>query len=210
MVNRALFINAGVIVVLAVAFGFCFQYYCPMNASTDLKDGISAIRSRKSIRKFDESKNISVEDMKTIIECGMSAPSAMNERAFHFVVVRDQAMRDKLAGFYPYAQFIRCPTAVAVLVCIETEKLILPEYWQQDCGAATENMLVAAASMGIGSTWSGVYPIHEPKEKDVRDLLGIPDGIHIFNIVGFGYPEGVTLAPRESRFEAKLYHAEKW
>ena len=178
--------------------------------SCDLKDCITAMKARRSVRKFDDSKTISEEDMKMIVECGMSAPTAVNQRSFHFVVVRDQAMRDKLAEFYTYAQFIRCPTAVAVLVCSETAKLKFAQYWQQDCAAATENMLVAAASRGIGSTWSGVYPAQEPKEKDVRALLGIPEGIQIFDIIGFGYPDGEPLAPRPTRFEDALYHTEKW
>lgn len=178
--------------------------------SSDLKDCVVAIKARKSIRKFDDSRKISDEDMKTIVECGMSAPTAVNQRSFHFIVVRDQAMRDKLADFYPYAQFIRCPTAVAVLVCSETAKLKFGQYWEQDCAAATENMLVAAASFGIGSTWSGVYPAQEPKENDVRALLGIPEGVKIFNIIGFGYPDGAALGPRESRFEEARCHAEKW
>jgi len=178
--------------------------------SSDLSGCVAAIKARKSIRKFDDKKSISEEDMKTIVECGMSAPTAVNQRSFHFIVVRDQALRDKLAGFYPYAQFIRCPTAVAVLVCSESAKLKLADYWQQDCAAATENMLVAAASMGIGSTWSGVFPMQEPKENDVRALLGIPEGVKIFDIIGFGYPDGAPLAPRESRFEAERFHADKW
>ena len=181
-----------------------------MKMNCDVQDCVTSMKSRKSVRKFDDSKTISEEDMKTIIDCGMSAPSAMNERSSHFVVVRDQALRDKLAGFYPYAQFIRNPTAVAVLVCSDHSKLIIPEYWQQDCGAATENMLVAAASMGIGSTWSGVFPMQESKENDVRALLGIPEGIKVFNIIGFGYPDGSPLSPRESRFDAARVHADKW
>jgi len=209
MPSHSFYAHAICFVVLAVLFGFCLQY-CPLKAGSDVQDCVSSIKSRKSIRKFDEAKSISEEDMKTIIECGMSAPSAMNERSSHFVVVRDQAIRDKLADFYPYAQFIRDPTAVAVLVCSETSKLIIPEYWQQDCGAATENMLVAAASMGIGSTWSGVFPMQESKENEVRAILGIPDGIKVFNIIGFGYPDGTSLTPRESRFDAARFHNDKW
>jgi len=178
--------------------------------STDITGCINAIKARKSVRSFDEKKTISEEDMKTIVECGMSAPTAMNQRAFHFVVVRDQALREKLNDFYPYCRFIRCPSAVAVLVCSGTAKLKLPGYWQQDCAAATENMLVAAASMGIGSTWSGVYPMLEAKENDVRALLGIPEGIKIFDIIGFGYPADAPLAPREARFDAALLHTDKW
>lgn len=179
--------------------------------STKAKDCISAILERRSVRSFDPARSISEEDMRTIVECGMSAPTAVNQREFHFVVVRDQALRTKLAGIHPYCKFVADPTAVGVLVCVDLSKCRLPDYWVQDLSAATENMLVAAAALGIGSTWCGVYPSQAGVEVEARKVLGIPESFKILNFIAFGYPmPDSPIAPRTSRFDAAHLHTDGW
>ncbi len=62
------------------------------------------------------------------------------------------------------------------------------EYWVQDCSAATENLLLAAHSMGLGATWCGVYPIKERVEH-LTKFLGLPEYIIPLNIVPIGIPQ---------------------
>lgn len=61
--------------------------------------------------------------------------------------------------------------------------------WVQDVSAASENILLAAHAIGLGATWTGVYPVAE-RCKAVAEILGLPENIVAFNIIVVGYPKG--------------------
>ena len=132
-----------------------------MSEKTDLTRTLDAIQARRSVRQYDPERTVSEEAMHTIVECAMCSPTAVNSREWHFVVVRDATRRAKLAGAVPYCKFAAEPTAVCVVVCAELAKEKAPGHWPQDCGAAVQTMLVAAASLGIGSTWTSIHPFED-------------------------------------------------
>jgi nitroreductase len=67
-------------------------------------------------------------------------------------------------------------------------------FWVQDCSAATENILLAATALGLGSVWIGVYPV-TIYVRQVRSILNIPDDVTPLGLIGLGYPaEPKTLA----------------
>ena len=75
----------------------------------------------------------------------------------------------------------------AIVVCGDTSRERHKSYWVQDCSAATQNMLLMAAEMGLGSVWLGVY-LREERVSELRKLLDIPDNIIPLNIVAIGHP----------------------
>lgn len=128
---------------------------------TDVTKTLDAIEARRSVRKFDADRTVEEDVMRRIVECGMCSPTAVNSREWHFVVVRDAAMRARLAGSVPYCKFAAEPTAVCVVVCAELAKEKAPGHWPQDCGAAVQTMLIAAAALGVGSTWTSLHPFED-------------------------------------------------
>lgn len=128
---------------------------------TDLTKTLDAIEARRSVRKFDESRTVEESVMRRVVECAMCSPTAVNSREWHFVVVRDAATRAQLAGAVPYCRFAAEPTAVCVVVCAELAKEKAPGHWPQDCGAAVQTMLIAAAALGVGSTWTSLHPFED-------------------------------------------------
>ncbi|MDO8970256.1 MAG: nitroreductase family protein, partial [Saprospiraceae bacterium] len=60
-------------------------------------------------------------------------------------------------------------------------------YWVQDCSAALENILIAAAGMDLGTVWIGIYPL-ESRVDAVRKVLNIPDSVTPLGAVYVGYP----------------------
>ncbi len=157
---------------------------------------------RRSIREF-TSEPVSDADVQALLEAAMAAPSARNTKPWHFVVVRDRGTLDRLAGTHTFASpLTRAP--LGIIVCGEPA---LSEYWVQDTSAATENILLAAAALGLGSVWIGVHPKPE-REAHVRDVLGIPEEITPLNLIAIGHP--AESRPPRTQFDPSRVHYEKF
>jgi len=178
--------------------------------TTDLTKTLDSIEARRSVRKYDPNRTVDDETLHTIIDCAMCSPSAMNSREWRFITVRDPTTRAMLAEALPYCKFATDPSAVVIVVAAELAAEKDPGNWPANCAAASLSMLVGATSLGVGSTWTGLYP-HEDRMQKVSTILGIPDGIEPFSCVVFGYPPpDQPLEIRPSRFEPKFVHSEHW
>jgi len=143
-----------------------------------------AIRARRSIRKFKKGAEIPEEHIKAMLEAAMMAPSACNTRPWDFTVVKSEAVRKEIARVHPYARMV-ADASIAVIVSARPVQLPddLPEYWPQDCAAATENLLLQAVELGYGAVWCGVYPQKERVES-IRKIIG-GDSVP-FNVIAVG------------------------
>ena len=146
---------------------------------------ISDILTRRSVREFTSSP-ILAEQLEIIIEAGLSAPSAHGKRPWHIAVISDPVVRSKMASlisaFRPVAA-----APVSILVLGHPEACVRPEFWPQDCGALSENILLASRALGLGTTWCGIYPI-EDKMAAIHDLFDIPAYLVPFSVIGIGHP----------------------
>ena len=129
---------------------------------------MNAILKRRSIRKYTQTE-VPDELIKKLLEAGMSAPSAGNQRPWHFVVIKDKETLAKLADVSPYAKMTK-DAAMAILVCGDLELEHHQGFWVQDCSAATENILIEVAEEQLGAVWLGIYPIKERVES-IQKLL---------------------------------------
>ena len=150
---------------------------------------IENILTRTSIRKY---KQQSVEDEKieTMLRAAMAAPTAVNKQPWHFVVVIDKTMLDKLAGEGRRGDMLR-NAPLAIVICGNMEKALGGDangFWIQDVSAATENLLLAAHALGLGAVWTGLYPITE-RAGQVNQVLGMPEYIIPLCTVIIGYPD---------------------
>ena len=156
---------------------------------------------RRSIRKYLD-KEISDEDIKKILKAGMNAPTARNLKPYEFVVVRNKETLSKLSELKKNAYFAKDSNVTIVLLAKE-----LSDYWQQDLGAVSENMLLEATRLGIGSCWVGITP-NQDYENYVRGVLGIPQEVRVFSLMTLGYP-GEVKQPNDNYYEEKV-HYEKY
>ena len=164
---------------------------------------IDVIFARRSIRKYLD-RPVEGKDMRKILEAGMAAPSANNRRPWHLVSITKRETLDSLAEAHPYGKMLLEATA-AIAVCGDTT--VAPDYWIQDCSAATENILVAAAGLGLGSVWLGCHPRAERVEA-IRDILEIPPEFGILSLIAIGHP-GEEKEPR-TQYEEEKVHRERW
>ena len=151
-------------------------------------DAIKAILTRRSIRKYND-KAVSPELVKQLLESGMHAPTARNIQPWHFIVVDEREMLDKLSVAHPYAKMLREAT-LAILVCGDKNLQEADGYIVQDCSAATQNIMLAAHALGLGSVWLGMYP-REERMREVGRLLEIPGHIIPVSLISIGYPSDV-------------------
>ena len=166
---------------------------------------IEAILTRRSIRKY-KTKQISDEDVNDLLKAGMAAPSANNCQPWHFVVLNEHKIMDKIPEFHPYSKMLK-QASVAILICIDKNLENADGYGVQDCSAATQNILLAAHAKGLGAVWLGIYP-REVRINGVKKLLEIPDDIMPLSLVSIGYP--AKEKPRINRFNEARIHYNKW
>lgn len=168
-------------------------------------DPMTIYEKRRSIRHYQE-KAVEEDKIRRILEAGMQAPSAGNQRPWHFVVVTERERLDALSGMSPYAGMLK-QAPLAICVVAKEEGLKYPEVWQQDCAAATENMLLAVAEEELGGVWLGVAPFPDRMER-LREILEIPPHHRPFSLLSIGYPAETKAVP--DRYDESLIHRETW
>ncbi|MFT3985493.1 MAG: nitroreductase family protein [Lachnospiraceae bacterium] len=147
---------------------------------------IEAIATRRSIRKFTKEK-ISKETIELLLAAAMNAPSACNQQSWHFIVVTDHEKLEKLSKFHDGVRFVK-DAPIAIIICGEPSAAVLDFYWVDDCSAATQNLLLAAHSFGLGAIWTGINRQDLEAIKFFRQCLGIPNQYIPFAMVPIGYP----------------------
>ncbi|MDR1785940.1 MAG: nitroreductase family protein [Spirochaetaceae bacterium] len=148
-----------------------------------------AINARRSVRKYkDGDKPIPQDQLDLILEAAMKAPTANHLRPWRFIVVTNRDKLLALGDAHPYARMVKQASA-AIIVCIPKEPGDEPSVIPQDCAAATENILLQATGLGLGTCWCGVFP-YEERMAPIGALLGdaLPAGFAPFNLIALGYP----------------------
>jgi len=168
-------------------------------------DVMDAILTRRSIRKY-KKKTISDEILQNLFNAGCSAPSAGNQQPWHFVLLDDRKILNVIHTFHPSAKILT-DADKAILVCGDLDLEKFKGYWMIDCAAATENILLAAHSLGLGACWLGIYP-RDGRVAGMRKLLKLPIHIIPFALVSLGYP--AEIKSREDRYNNSRIHQNKW
>lgn len=148
------------------------------------------ILNRKSVRKYTK-EEVKKEQLEMLVRAGMAAPSARNSQPWLFFVINDRAILDNLAKQLPNAKMLLSAKA-AIVVCGNLQKALEGdgrEFWVQDCSAATQNILLAAESMGLGAVWTGAYPRKETVNI-IKVELGLPEHIVPLNVIPIGWQTG--------------------
>ncbi|QLH75612.1 MAG: nitroreductase family protein [Methanomassiliicoccales archaeon] len=161
--------------------------------------------SRRSIRRYKD-RPVGDDDIHYILRAAMSAPSAGNERPWHFITIKERASLDKIMSFQPYSQMLK-EAPMAILVCGDEKLEKYKGFWPQDCSAAMENMLLAACSRGLGAVWLGIYPV-EDRIRPMREHMGLPEHVVPFALMALGHPN--EEKPTNNRYDPSRVHSERW
>lgn len=191
--------------LLSLCMGFCIVGNV---FAAEQNETLKTIHARKSVRQYID-RQVTKDQLNVLVKAGMAAPTAGDKRPWSFVVIDDRKKLDALAEVLPYGKMLKSAPA-AIVVCGNPDKFfpgVESAFWIQDCSAATENILLAVESMGLGAVWIGVYPT-DSKIKGVQFVLGIPEKEVPLNVLSIGYPAGMEK-PKD-KFNEKQIHWNKW
>jgi nitroreductase len=167
---------------------------------------IETIFRRRSIRRYTD-QPVEPEKLDLLLQAGMAAPSAMNCKVWEFILVTDP---EKLAKFRQRLIYGDRNAPAAIVVCANpalSANPIARLYWVQDCSAATENILIAAVGLGLGTVWIGIHPV-AGNVRVVRKILDIPKNVIPLCIIYVGYPQAEK--PPRTQYDAQRVHWQKY
>lgn len=168
---------------------------------------LTTILGRKSVRTF-TGKKIRKELIGVILHAAMAAPAALHKMPWKFIVITDAEKLRSLEAGLPFAKMLS-GAGTAIVVCAVSEEAALGNELLAilDCSCASENILLAAESLGLGAVWTAVYPNQE-LISFVRKELNIPDNVIPLNIIPIGYPAGNEKA--QDKYSEANVHLEHW
>jgi len=168
-------------------------------------NAFEAIKNRRSVRSFID-KTIRNKDINIILDCAMSAPTARNQQAWRFIVIDDKNILNEIAAKMEHGKM--CKTANKVIVvCSMVDNEMQELYWQQDCSAATQNILLSATHLGIGSVWVAIHP-RESKINYISKALKLPSNVKPLCLVALGYAN--EHKDIDNRFDEDKIKYNKW
>lgn len=154
-----------------------------------LNDFFEVIKSRRSVRRFDERKEVSQEQIQQILEAGHLSPSAHNLQDWFFVVVKDPKIKKKLVEAAAGQDFVG-QASVVFVVCADLRLADKQSgrhgrdfYMIQDTAIATTSLWLAAVSLGLGACWVGAFD-----EEEVKKILGLEEYLRPVALLPVGYP----------------------
>ena len=158
------------------------------------------ITVRRSIRAF-TGEAVDRAKLEIALKAAMAAPSANNSKPWEFVVVTDQGKVRTICETHPYAKFGTNAGAVVLPFGKKAEY----QWFDQDMGAATENLLVALANLALGATWCGMS---DERQEAVRALVGLPEDLYVFALIPVGVP--AEEKPPRTQYEPERVHWEQY
>lgn len=166
---------------------------------------LKTINTRRSVRKFDQEKQVSNEQIQTIIKAGMQAPSAYNQQPRNFLIVQDKETLDQISQISEHLFMVKTCSA-AIVIYTDTDKHLMPEFWTQDCAACAQNILLMIRDLELGATRCGIHGNPEKEEK-LNKIIKTPDNIIPFCVIPVGYP--VKEQTFRDNFDETKIHYEK-
>ena len=183
-----------------------------------LNETIKSIMERRSIRKY-KPQQITEQELECILNCGLHAPSARNRQNWHFTVIQNAELiswmndrikenipnevvafcKEQQGGSEDYSIFYGAPTLV--LVSGEASDM----FTDANCGYATQNMCLAAQSIGVASIVIGMvrFLFSTPEADSYAKEFGVPDGYKPLYAICFGYNADILPKPLK-RKEGKV------
>lgn len=169
---------------------------------SDAEAVLHTILTRRSIRRYTDQK-VTREQIETMLDAAMAAPSANGVRPWVIVAVQDEGQRLRLSQVHRWAHMVaQAPLAFAMCADPGTTR-----FWVDDCSAATQNVLLAAQAMGLGGVWIGIYQSDEHQAK-VREILELPRNLAVHCLIAVGYP--AEHRPARSHYDPSSVHWDRY
>ncbi len=166
---------------------------------------IALIMNRRSYRGQYKPDRVPREDLKTILETGLAAPSGCNKQTVSLIAVDDPEILKQINAVIDPPV---CETAPA-MICVLSQRINAFRgrcFATQDYSAAIENMLLAISSLGYGSCWYEGHITDEDRICDrIAEILNVPEGYELVCILPVGKTESAPNAPKKKPFAERAW-----
>ncbi len=151
-----------------------------------MNDVLKTIRTRRTIRQF-KPDPIEDEMLQAILDAGRWAPSFSNLQPWKFFVIKDQKLKNILdiAAKESVLHLGINEAPVIILVCVD--RRIDPLHSIEAGAAATQNMTLAATSLGLGAGWIGIWGTEA--ETSIRKIFKLPETVRVVSLLPLGIPD---------------------
>ena len=163
-------------------------------------DALDIFKDRISVREYSD-RPVEKETLEKIVDAGRLAATARNEQPWEFVVATGKDKIRELAAITDHGKFMSGAAASIAVFCKDTK------YYLEDGSAATENILLAAAALGLGACWiAGDKKHYAPA---IAKTLDVPESYKLISIISLGYPKEKPQ-PHQKRALNEVIHWEKF
>ncbi len=160
---------------------------------------MEAIRKRRSVRSY-QKKRLSRGQIEEIMEAARLAPSAKNKQDWKFVIVVDEEIKEKICEAAYNQKFVKEASAVIAGISLDKDYVMacgVPSGYV-DLAIAMDHISLAAVEKGIGTCWIGHF-----KQKEAKEILGVPDEYEIVALMAIGYPKKLLPTVEKNRKSLK-------
>ncbi|OON99377.1 MAG: hypothetical protein ATN35_12930 [Epulopiscium sp. Nele67-Bin004] len=147
---------------------------------------MNEIFTRRTVRQFSD-EPVKDADVEQLLRAAMQAPSAKNQQCWEFIVTSKKEDLTKLSQTHPGGRPVE-NSQVAIIVIGNTDRMTMADRYEHDLGAVSQNILLQATTLGLGSVWCGVAPSEE-RMNIVREIYNLPENLLIFSVIGIGHPK---------------------
>lgn len=160
-----------------------------------MNDVLKAIKNRRTIRRF-KPNPIDEEKIQMILEAGRWAPSFSNLQPWRFIVIKDHGLKNALdkAARESVLHLGINEAPVVILVCVD--RRIDPLHAIEAGAAATQNMTLAAYSLGLGAGWIGIWGTEA--EASIQKIFKLPETVRAVSLLPIGIPDESPEGLRKS------------
>lgn len=171
-----------------------------------MNEVIQAILKRRSYRAFTE-EAVSREDLETLLQCALSAPSGMGKQTWKFTAITDRAKIQRLCQAVT-KKLDRGPSYdmynPAVLIITSNEKT--SPWCREDNACAMENLYLASEALGLGCVWINqlLTIFDEPEIRALLDEFHIPADHGVYGCAAIGHPVAVQIKEKQLKGKAEI------
>jgi len=162
-------------------------------------------QQRYSVRSY-KLDPVDGETLHQVLDAARLAPSACNKQPYQFIVIRTAGREHELRQVYHRSWFHQAPLVICACT-IQDDAWVRRDgknYAYVDTAIAMDHLILAAASMGLGTCWVAAFDV-----EAARALLKLPPHVEPVAFTPLGYPADVPR-PKDRKPLTELVHYEQW
>ncbi|MGQ9552443.1 MAG: nitroreductase family protein [Candidatus Bathycorpusculaceae bacterium] len=167
---------------------------------------LDAIIGRRTAVRF-ESTSVEEEKLETVLEAGRWAPSWLNKQPWSFIVVKDKNIKEKLSEVVPTV-FVKGLREAPVCIAVVADTAVDQYHFVEAGAVATQNMALAAHSLGLHSCWIGIFDVKSQAKSSeglVKEILGVPKTHRVISLLPIGYTRQENLKAERKTLDQIVY-----